>query len=284
MFALGDAANRNPPLLKLFDRFGHRRDEVEFHPAWHELMRVLVAEGLHTSPWARPEPGAHVERAAAYLLWAEIENGTQCPATMTYGAVPALAKQSRDFAEWMPRLLSRGLRRSLAAHRAEAQHVVGMGMTEKQGGSDVRSNTTRAVAVGTPGPGREYRLTGHKWFSLRAHVRRLPGAGAGAGRPFLFLRSTHPSGWHAQLTSYPAVEGQGRQPIQRFERSRIRRHPCPPGGGRGPGIPAILEMGVYTRLDCALGTTGIMHQCVAQAIHTRGIALPSASCSSTSRS
>ena len=107
MFSLGDTANRNPPQLRACDRFGARRDEVEFHPAWHELMRRLVAEGLHTGPWAQPRPGAHVARAAGYMLWAEVENGTQCPATMSYGAVPALAQQGTQFAPWLRLLLSR---------------------------------------------------------------------------------------------------------------------------------------------------------------------------------
>src|SRR5262245_18560967 len=107
MFELGDTANRYPPVLKRFNRFGRRRDEAEFHPARHELMRRLVAEGLHTGPWAQPVPAAHVARAAGYLLWAEVEDGTQCPTTMTYGAVPALARQSQDFADWLPPLLSR---------------------------------------------------------------------------------------------------------------------------------------------------------------------------------
>src|SRR5689334_9531056 len=170
MFALGDAANRNPPVLKLFDRFGHRRDEVEFHPAWHQLMRVLVGEGLHTSPWAQPRAGAHVARAAAYMMWSEIENGTQCPATMTYGSVPVLARQSEVFADWLPRLLSRSYDERLVPIREKRGALIGMGMTEKQGGSDVRANTTRAVAVSAsavsaaPGVGREYRINGHKWF------------------------------------------------------------------------------------------------------------------------
>src|SRR5882757_4395800 len=107
MFALGDQANRHAPVLKLFDRFGNRLDQVEFHPAWHELMRRLVVEGLHTGPWSGPSAGAHVVRAAGYMLWAEVENGTQCPATMTYGAVPVLARQAGLFAAWLPPLLSR---------------------------------------------------------------------------------------------------------------------------------------------------------------------------------
>src|SRR2546429_2284080 len=164
MFLLGDAANRNTPVLKIFDRFGRRRDEVEFHPAWHELMRRLVLEGLHTGPWAEPRPGAHVARAAGYMLWAEIENGTQCPATMTYGAVPALAHQPQDSAAWRPLLLSRQYAPRFVPTADKQGALMGMGMTEKQGGSDVRSNTTRAVPAGARGPGREYRLTGHKWF------------------------------------------------------------------------------------------------------------------------
>ena len=100
-FALGDLANRNPPQLRAFDRFGNRLDQVEFHPAWHELLRQLVAAGLHTGPWAEPRPGAHVARAAGYMLWSEVENGTQCPATMSYGAVPALAPQAAEFGLWL---------------------------------------------------------------------------------------------------------------------------------------------------------------------------------------
>jgi putative acyl-CoA dehydrogenase len=164
MFALGDAANRNPPVLKLFDRFGARRDEVEFHPAWHELMRRLVGEGLHTGPWSEPASAAHVARAAGYMLWAEIENGTQCPATMTYGALPTLARQPEAFGEWLPRLLSREYDSRFTPAADKTGALMGMGMTEKQGGSDVRSNTTRAVPVAARGPGLEYRLTGHKWF------------------------------------------------------------------------------------------------------------------------
>src|SRR5215831_18154805 len=164
MFTLGDAANRNPPQLRAYDRSGVRLDAVEFHPAWHELMRCLVAEGLHTGPWAQPRPAAHVARAAGYMLWAEVENGTQCPATMTYGAVPTLARQPEDFGEWLPLLLSREYDPRFIPTKQKRGALMGMGMTEKQGGSDVRSNTTRAEPTGTRGPGREYRLTGHKWF------------------------------------------------------------------------------------------------------------------------
>src|SRR5579864_3222938 len=157
MFTLGDLANRNPPQLRAYDRFGARRDEVEFHPAWHELMRRLVAEGLHTAPWAQPGAGAHVARAAGYMLWAEIENGTQCPATMSYGAVPALARAGAAFAPWLELLLSREYDPRFAPTADKRAALIGMGMTERQGGSDVRTNSTRARRVSGRGPGSEYR-------------------------------------------------------------------------------------------------------------------------------
>ena len=267
MFANGDAANRNPPVLKVFDRFGHRRDEVEFHPAWHELMRVLVAEGLHTSPWAEPKPGAHVERAAAYLLWGEIENGTQCPATMTYGAVPALARQPDDFREWLPRLLSREYDERLLPIAQKRGALIGMGMTEKQGGSDVRSNTTRAVAAGAPGPGREYRITGHKWFfSAPMCDAFLVTAQASGGVSCFFVPRVLPDGTRNRVYLQRLKDKLG----NRSNASSEVEFADTVGllvGDEGRGIPTILEMGVYTRFDCATGAAGIMHHCVAQAIH-----------------
>ena len=267
MFALGDAANRNPPVLKVFDRFGARRDEVEFHPAWHELMRVLVGEGLHTSPWADPKTGAHVERAAAYLLWGEVENGTQCPATMTYGAVPTLARQPADFGEWMPRLLSRDYDERLLPIAQKRGALIGMGMTEKQGGSDVRSNTTRAVATGTSGPGREYRLAGHKWFfSAPMCDAFLVLAQAAGGLSCFFVPRVLPDGTRNNVYLQRLKDKLG----NRSNASSEVEFDDTCGllvGEEGRGIPTILEMGVYTRFDCATGAAGIMHQCVSQAIH-----------------
>ncbi len=267
MFELGDAANRNPPVLKALDRFGGRRDEVEFHPAWHELMGELVAEGLHTSPWADPRPGAHVERAAAYLLWGEIENGTQCPATMTYGAVPALARQAGDFAEWMPRLLSREYDERLVPVGRKRGALIGMGMTEKQGGSDVRSNTTRAVAAATPGPGRECRLTGHKWFfSAPMCDAFLVTAQTASGISCFFVPRVLPDGTRNRLYLQRLKDKLGNRSNASSEVEFDDTYGLLVGE-EGRGIPTILEMGVYTRFDCATGAAGIMHQCVAQAIH-----------------
>ncbi len=158
--AWGFQANENPPQLRTHDRFGQRIDEVEFHPAWHELMRLSVANGVHAAPWRDPKPGAHVARAAMMMLGAENEFGHGCPISMTYSAFPALQRQPDLLEQWAPRIVSLEYDpRSLpAAEKSGA--LIGMGMTEKQGGSDVRANTTRAVSLGKG----EYALTGHKWF------------------------------------------------------------------------------------------------------------------------
>ena len=267
MFTLGDAANRNPPRLHAFDRFGARRDEVEFHPAWHELLRRLVAAGLHTGPWAQPRPGAHVARAAGYMLWAEVENGTQCPATMSYGAVPALAPQRADFAPWLALLLSREYDPAFAPAGKKRGVLMGMGMTERQGGSDVRSNTTRALPAGARGPGREYRLTGHKWFFSAPMcdaflvLAQAPGGlscflvprflADGSVNSLRLLRLKDKLGNRSNASS--EVEFAAAYGLLVAEEGR--------------GIAAILEMGVYTRLDNAIGSAGLMRQCVSQAIH-----------------
>jgi putative acyl-CoA dehydrogenase len=267
MFALGDTANRYPPVLKLFDRFGARRDEVEFHPAWHELMRRLVGEGLHTGPWSEPASAAHAARAAGYMLWAEVENGTQCPATMTYGVVPTLARQPEDFGEWLPLLLSREYDPRFTSARDKKGALMGMGMTEKQGGSDVRSNTTRAVPTAARGPGLEYRLTGHKWFfSAPMCDAFLVLAQAPGGLSCFFVPRFLPDrtvntlllqrlkdklGNHSNASSEVVFEDTYGLLV----------------GEEGRGVQTILEMGVYTRFDNATASAGLMRQCVAQAMH-----------------
>ena len=290
MFSLAEAANRNPPVLKLFDRFGRRRDEVEFHPSWHELLRRLVAEGLHTGPWedalahesthypsrkgespargsAHSSPGAHAARAAGYMLWAEIENGTQCPATMTYGAVAALAHQPEDFGTWLPLLLSREYDSRFIPSANKRGALMGMGMTEKQGGSDVRSNTTRAEPAGARGPGREYRLTGHKWFfSAPMCDAFLVLAQAPGGLSCFFMPRFLPDGTRNTLRLQRLKDKLGNRSNASSE-VEFESTYCVLVGEEGRGIPTILEMGVYTRLDNAVASAGLMRQCVSQAIH-----------------
>jgi putative acyl-CoA dehydrogenase len=267
MFALGEAANRNPPQLHAFDRRGERRDEVEFHPAWHELLRRLVGEGLHTGPWAQPRRGAHVARAAGYMLWAEVENGTQCPATMSYGALPALAAQEKDFAPWLRLLLSREYDARFVPAAGKRGVLVGMGMTERQGGSDVRTNTTQALPAGARGPGREYRLSGHKWFfSAPMCDAFLVLAQAPGGLSCFLVPRFRPDGAINHLYLQRLKDKVGNRSNASSEVTFHSAYALLVAE-EGRGIPAILTMGVYTRLDNAVASAGLMRQCVAQAIH-----------------
>jgi putative acyl-CoA dehydrogenase len=160
----GRVANENPPKLRTHDRYGHRIDEVEFHPYWHDLMRTAVENGLAGAPWAAAAAGdahAHVRRAVGYVGWTQVEMGHACPTTMTYAAVPALRRTPELAARYEPGLTSREYQFGLAEPTGKRGLIAGMGMTEKQGGSDVRANTTRAVGEADG----SYRLTGHKWFT-----------------------------------------------------------------------------------------------------------------------
>ena len=183
----GFEANENKPVLHTHDRFGNRRDEVVFHPSWHNLMRTSVANRLHCLPWqsdassaggaAAPRSGAHVARAALMMLTAQNEAGHTCPISMTFSAVAALRAEPELAAEWEPRILSSVYDPRFAPAQEKSGVLLGMGMTEKQGGSDVRANTTRAERIGSS---REYLITGHKWFCFRAYVRRVSYPGASA--------------------------------------------------------------------------------------------------------
>ena len=250
--ALADAANRYPPELRTHDRQGRRRDEVEFHPAWHELIALALRHGLHSAPWSAPGAGAHVERAAAYLLYSEVENGTQCPVTMTYGSVPALKANPAIAKQWLPRIYS----------RAPDAALIGMGMTEKQGGSDVRANTTKAEARGSG----EYAITGHKWFlSAPMCDAWLVLAQAPGGLSCFFMPRLLPDGERNAIRIQRLKDKLGNRSNAssevEFEGARAVLL-----GEEGRGVPMILEMGVYTRLDCAIGTAGLMRQALAQAL------------------
>ncbi|MBI4011254.1 MAG: isovaleryl-CoA dehydrogenase [Candidatus Rokubacteria bacterium] len=263
----GTQANRYPPVLHAFDRFGRRRDEVEFHPAWHALLGLAVEAGLHSGPWRTPRPGAHVARAAGLLLLNQVEAGVCCPLAMTYAAVPALRRQADVAAEWVPRICTTRYDPRSRPAGEKAGVLVGMAMTEKQGGSDVRANTTRAVPVAGGGPGGEYRLTGHKWF-----------CSAPMSDAFLVLAQA-PGGLSCFLLPRCLPDGaQNRVALQRLK-DKLGNRSNASGeieldgawarlvGEEGRGVPTIIEMATYTRLDCALGAAGLMRQAVAQAAH-----------------
>jgi putative acyl-CoA dehydrogenase len=263
----GFQANRNPPVLQSFDRFGRRRDAVEFHPAWHSLMALAVAHGVHSGPWAEPRPGAHVARAAQVYMLVQIEAGVQCPITMTYGVVPTLRRQPEIAAEWLPRLYSRGYDPRFLPAAQKTGALMGMGMTEKQGGSDLRSNATRAEPVEGGGPGKPYRLIGHKWFmSAPMCDAFLVLAQAPKGPSCFFLPRWTPDGKLNALALQRLKDKLGNRSNASSE-VELQNALAWLVGEEGRGIPTIIEMATYTRLDCAVASSGMMRQALAQAVH-----------------
>jgi putative acyl-CoA dehydrogenase len=263
----GFQANRHPPVLQSFDRYGGRRDAVEFHPAWHSLMALAVGEGVHTGPWAEPRQGAHVARAAQVYMQCQIEAGVQCPITMTYGVVPALKRQADLAAEWLPRLFSRTYDPRFRPAAEKTGALMGMGMTEKQGGSDLRSNSTRAAPVGQTGPGRVYRLTGHKWFmSAPMCDAFLVLAQAPNGISCFFLPRWTQDGAPNALKLQRLKDKLGNRSNASSE-VEFEGALAFLVGDEGRGIPIIIEMATYTRLDCAVAGAGLMRQALAQAMH-----------------
>jgi putative acyl-CoA dehydrogenase len=262
---LGFLANRSPPILHTHDRFGRRRDEVEYHPAWHALMGLSVEYGLHASPWADPRSGVHVARAAGVFLLGQVEAGVMCPTTMTYAAVPALRRQREAAAEWEPRILSRRYDRRFLPAAEKTGVVLGMGMTEKQGGSDLRTNTTRAERVGG-GAGGDYRLVGHKWFlSAPMSDAFLVTAQAPAGLSCFLLPRWTPDGAVNGIRLQRLKDKLGNRANAssevEFQGAWARLL-----GEEGRGLATIMEMVNHTRLDCAVGSAALMRQALAQAL------------------
>jgi putative acyl-CoA dehydrogenase len=264
---LGRLANENPPKLRTHDRYGNRVDVPEFHPAWDELMAVGVANELHCSPWKEPRPGAHVARGAAFMCMSQAEAGIGCPISMTYSVIPALRTQPELAAEWEPRFLSAIYDPANAPASEKSGALAGMGMTEKQGGTDVRANTTVARPVNGGGPGAEYELTGHKWFmsAPQCDAFLVLAQADGGISCFLFPRWT-PDGERNRFR------------LQRFKDKLGNRSNASSEiefdaasawlvGEEGAGVRTIIEMVNHTRLDCVLGGATGMRAGVAQAIH-----------------
>jgi putative acyl-CoA dehydrogenase len=264
---LGFDANRNAPVLKSFDRFGHRLDEVEFHPAWHELMTIALAHGLHSSPWAEPKPGAHVARAAGTYMMMQVESGVYCPVAMTYGSVPTLRHAPRAAEEWLPRVFGRQYDRRFRPAGEKTTALLGMAMTENQGGSDLRTNVTRAAFVTADGDRRFFRLTGHKWFmSAPMCDAFLVLAQSDRGLSCFLVPRWTPEGERNAVHILRLKDKLGNRSNASGEVEFAGAH-AELIGEDGRGIPTIIEMGTYTRLDCAIGSSGLMRQAVAQAVH-----------------
>ncbi|AON53208.1 isovaleryl-CoA dehydrogenase [Herbaspirillum seropedicae] len=269
MREMAELANRHAPVLHTHDRCGRRIDVVEFHPAWHTLLDQLRRAGLHALPWMQPGDGAHAARAAGYFLHAQIEAGSLCPTTMTFAAIAVLQQEPALFEQLRTRLFSREHDARDLPIPQKRSILIGMGMTEKQGGSDVRSNASIAMPVDplNDGRGAAYLLSGHKWFfsapMCDAHLmlartenglscffvpRWLPD---GARNPILIQRLKDKLGNRSNSSS--EVEFEEAMGIM--------------VGDEGRGIPTIIEMANHTRLDCIIGSAALMRQALVQAIH-----------------
>jgi putative acyl-CoA dehydrogenase len=263
----GRLANENKPVLRTHDRYGNRIDEVEFHPAWHKLMRMGVEHELHSLPWTSDEPNAHTARAALYMTAMQAEAGFACPITMTFAVVPALRAQPELAAEWEPLLTATGYDPRLIPAQEKGSALAGMAMTEKQGGSDVRANTTVARALNGGGAGAEYEIRGHKWFcSAPMCDMFLVLAQTDEGLSCFLLPRILPDGTRNEFY------------IQRLK-DKLGNHSNASGeielhgtwarmvGEPGRGVPTIIEMVGHTRLDCVIGSAAGMRMGVVSATH-----------------
>jgi putative acyl-CoA dehydrogenase len=265
--ALGQRANQKTPELHSHDRFGNRIDEVEFDPAWHRIMALAMEHEVHNLPWREPRPGAYAARAALHSLLSQVESGACCPLTMTFACVPALRRQPELAAEWEPRVRGTVYEPRLVPASEKQAVLIGMAMTEKQGGSDVRANTTRAHALGTEGPGQPYELVGHKWFcSAPMSDAFLTLAQTGRGLSCFLVPRFRPDGSRNPFRIQRLKDKLG----NRSNASAEVEFPGSFGrmvGEEGRGVRTILDMVHHTRLDCVSGSAGLMRRALAEALH-----------------
>ncbi|WP_332670902.1 isovaleryl-CoA dehydrogenase [Aromatoleum sp.] len=265
---LADLANRHPPELVTYDRSGRRVDRVEFHPAWPELMRMLYADGVHGSAWLDPRPGAHVARAASFFLHGQAEAGSLCPVTMTFASLPVLRREPALFAQLEARFRSHEYDPQDVPLSRKTSVTIGMGMTEKQGGSDLRGNTTRATSAGRGASGlHEYSLVGHKWFfSVPTCDAHLVLARTGEALSCLYVPRWLPDGSRNTVRLLRLKDKLG----NRSNASAEVEFEDAVGilvGDEGRGIATIMEMAAQTRLDCVLGSAALMRRALVEAIH-----------------
>jgi putative acyl-CoA dehydrogenase len=266
----GFQADHNPPVLHTYSPQGDRIDEVDFHPAWHRLLDTAVSHGLTAEPWTEPVgTGAHLRRAAGFVAWSQVEAGHGCPISMTYAAVPALMGSPDLMAIWAPLLASREYDSGLRPHTQKRGVLAGMGLTEKQGGSDLRTNTTAALEV-TSGPiagGQTYRLTGHKWFCSAPMSDMFLVLGQAPAGPTCFLvprvldDGTRNTFMLQRLKDKLGNRSNASAEIELDDTWGVRL------GDEGRGIRTILDMVAATRLDCILGSSATMRQALVRAIH-----------------
>ncbi len=263
----GVLANRFGPELETHDRFGHRIDLVKFHPAYHALMKTAIEHGLHSSPWTDPRPGAHVARAARSYLHTQVDAGHGCPVTMTFAAVPSLRTTPKLAALWEPRITARSYDPRNVPDGQKRGVTIGMAMTEKQGGSDVRANTTRAYPVGPSGPGEAYELVGHKFFvSAPMCDAFLVLAQAPGGLSCFLLPRWRPDGSKNPLQVLRLKRKMGNVSNASSE-TELRGALAWMVGEEGRGVRTIIEMVAMTRFDCMIGSSSGQRAAVVQALH-----------------
>jgi putative acyl-CoA dehydrogenase len=259
----GRLANEHPPQLRTHDRFGNRIDEVEFHPAWHRLLGLGVEHALHAAPWREPRAGVHVARAAGFLTLAQVEAGVGCPLSMTFASLATLREEPELYDEWMPRFTSTSYDPGLRPAHEKAGALCGMALTERQGGSDVRANE----AVARPAGDGEATLRGDKWFcSAPMCDAFLVTAQAPGGLTCYFVPRVLPDGernaFHIDRLKDKLGDRSNASSEIRLDGAWARRV-----GEEGRGVRTIIEMVAHTRLDCVLGSTGLMRRAVAEATH-----------------
>ena len=265
--ALGTLANRYPPELETHDRFGNRIDLVTFHPAYHALMKTAIEHGLHSSPWAEPGPGAHVARAARNYLHTQVEAGHGCPITMTFAAVPSLRTTTELAAIWEPKITARVYDPRNVPDARKQGLTIGMAMTEKQGGSDVRANATRAHPLGPAGPGEAYELVGHKYFvSAPMCDAFMVLAQAPGGLTCFLLPRWRPDGTKNPMQVLRLKRKMGNVSNASSE-TELRGALAWMVGEEGRGVRTIIEMVAMTRFDCMVGSSAGQRAAVAQALH-----------------
>ena len=266
---LGRLANANPPELLRYDATGQRLDDVRFHPAWHILMQGLIANRVHNLPWQEDARiGSFVARAARFVLHAQVEAGTLCPVTMTFGAIPLLQRSlPAEFHSWLTPLLSDRYDAHVLPGGQKRGLLIGMGMTEKQGGSDVLSNTTTATPLAARGPGEAYRLVGHKWFfSVPQSDAHLVLAQAEGGLSCFFLPRILPDGTRNAIRLERLKDKLGNRSNASGE-VEFQDASAWLVGEEGDGVRHILKMGGLTRFDCALGSHGLMRRGLSVALY-----------------
>ncbi len=271
LVAAGFQANRYKPEFRSHDRFGHRIDQVDFHPAYHELMKTAIEAGHHSLPWTDPKPGANVVRAGIYYLQYQADPGTSCPLTMTFASVPALRHQPDIAAEWVPKITANHYDGRNVPYFEKKGLTIGMAMTEKQGGSDVRANTTRAYPLEEEGPGKAYEIVGHKWFcSAPMCDAFLVLAKTDAGLSCFLLPRWRPDGTKNQMYIQRLKDKMGNISNASSE-VEYRGALAWMIGEEGRGVRTIIEMVAMTRFDCMTGSAATMRQATAQALHhTKG--------------